>query len=125
MKCADCELLLAQREYNAAVEGHLHECRECRILEQYLGQNGLALNALRNEELPRMVVRIPRPRRYVWLAAAAAAGFLVAMLIPVARPPTPEHTPPPAQANHPLRIKMLTSDPDVVIYWLVDSQEGE
>jgi hypothetical protein len=24
----------------------------------------------------------------------------------------------------PLKVKMLTSDPNVVIYWLVDSKEG-
>jgi hypothetical protein len=29
-----------------------------------------------------------------------------------------------AKRPQPLKIKMLTDDPDVVIYWLVDSKEG-
>jgi len=27
-------------------------------------------------------------------------------------------------APQPLRVKMFTSDPDVVIYWIVDKKEG-
>ena len=38
------------------------------------------------------------------------------------RPAPPQPLPEPAQ---PLLVKMLTPDPDVVIYWLIDPVEGE
>jgi hypothetical protein len=30
----------------------------------------------------------------------------------------------PAKESTPLVVKMLTPDPDVVIYWLIDAKEG-
>ena len=125
MRCSECELLLAQGDHSAAVEGHLADCENCRTLQGHVARNGLVLESLRSEELPRITVRVPRPRRYVWLAVAAAAGFLVAMLVPGARQPAHEPAPQQTQVKQPLRIKMLTSDPSVVIYWLVDNPEGE
>jgi len=145
MTCRDCELLLAQGERNEAVEEHLLECAECRALDRDVAANGLVLEALRNEELPRIEVKIPRPRRYAWLAVAAAAGFLIALLVPAHKRPVASPEPsaapfveaePQEQAPQPpvreavarrpeklepLKIKMLTPDPDVVIYWLIDN----
>jgi hypothetical protein len=48
--------------------------------------------------------------------------------IPVMRPAAPVHraaVPKPAPATQPLMVKMLTDDPNVVIYWQIDAdQEG-
>jgi hypothetical protein len=125
MTCQDCELLLLQSELSGAVEEHLRVCTECRALRQDLRANALALELLRSEELPRLAVKIPRRRRmYPWVAvAAAAAVFVLAFFAP--------RTPPPVRpavsrvvnepAPPPLKIKMLTPDPDVVIYWLIEN----
>lgn len=148
MKCEDCELLLAEGEWDGArdggVEEHLRECPQCRGLAQELAGNAVALDALRSEEILRIVVKIPgRQWTYAWLAAAAAAAFIAALVLPRTTPvrqpqsPRPPHTivsqirpePPPVretvtvrpQKFEPLKIKMLTSDPDVVIYWLIDN----
>jgi len=39
--------------------------------------------------------------------------------------PRPAVAPPVEEPTQPLMVKMLTSDPDVVIYWLIDPVEGE
>ena|ERR1700685_920417 len=48
--------------------------------------------------------------------------------IPAMRPPAPLHraaAPKPVRATQPLMVKMLTDDPNVVIYWQIDAdQEG-
>ena len=63
-------------------------------------------------------------------AAAVAALFLIALLIPRTPPVKPVAVeaidePPPEQTQtqkfEPLKIKMLTPDPTVVIYWLIDN----
>jgi len=68
MTCQDCEIyLLAQGEISREVEEHLHHCAECPALSQDLRANALALESLRNEELPRLAVKIPRRRHvYPW-----------------------------------------------------------
>lgn len=86
----------------------------------------------------------------LWIAAATAAAGVASMLflrttppatppvaaaIPVAASPAPAPVPPlpivrvrhrrhpkPALPGEPLQIKMLTDDPDVVIYWIVDKK---
>jgi hypothetical protein len=92
-----------------------------------------------------------RPAWGWWTAAAAAATAAVLMLIPPPAPPVlkpgprmvaiadpavkapipkPRQRPRPvrrrattaAQHTEPLLIKMLTDDPDVVIYWVVDTK---
>ncbi len=64
MKCPVCEALL--------VNG---ECAECQALSEALG-------ALREEQLPSLMVKIPRRGRvvYPWVAAAAAAAILMLAL---------------------------------------------
>jgi hypothetical protein len=122
MKCPVCEAMLTGDTV----------CLECRALDE-------ALSALREEPLPPLVVRIPRRGRavYPWVAAAAAAAVLMLAApylrrgetTPVVRSPaaaTVAETPQarPAKAE-PLKIKILTPDPEVVIYWLVTPKEGE
>lgn len=132
MNCQDCELLLAEGESTAQLQEHLRECRDCRTLAEDLSANALALESLRNEDLPRMAIRTPRRRlNYVWIAAAAAAVLLLALPAPETRPPVRPVAPEPPReqvAQEPLpqgagqmTIKMLTPDPSVVIYWLVDN----
>ena len=125
MKCPVCEAMLSDGE-----------CLECRALSE-------ALSALREEPLPPLVVRIPRRGRVVYpsivtAGVAAAAAVVVLMLalpylrraetVPAVRGPAlatvvqPEVRPAKAE---PLKIKILTPDPNVVIYWLVTPKEGE
>jgi hypothetical protein len=116
MKCPVCEALL--------VNG---ECAECQALSEALG-------ALRDEQLPSLMVKIPRRGRvvYPWVAAAAAAAILMLALphlrradqIPAIRqlPSLPAQMPAKAE---PLKIKILTPDPNIVIYWLVTPKEGQ
>jgi hypothetical protein len=95
------------------------ECAECRAFAEELSANADALSELRGEALPALMVKAPkRATSYAWIAVAAA--LLLAVL-------TGENPPPAAPVRHsePLKIKMLTPDPDVVIYWLVDSEKGE
>jgi hypothetical protein len=97
-----------------------------------------ALSALREEQLPALVVRIPRRGRvvYPWVAAAAAVVLMLALpylrhgeVVPAVRnaePAAAQGAPEvrPAKAE-PLKIKIMTPDPNVVIYWLVQPKEGE
>ncbi len=131
MNCADCELLLVQGETNASVEVHLRECAPCGMLAADLAANTAVFAGLRSEELPRLAVKIPR-RRWVYgsVAAAAAAVFALALLLPRTQrvPAQPavakDQLQPPAATQTPnqTKIKMLTADPHVVIYWLIDDQ---
>jgi len=125
MTCPDCEILLAQNDESSLVREHLSQCAECRELREDLRANALALESLRSEELPRVAIWALRRRRvYPWVAAAAAAAmFVFAFFTPrnvsPVRPAASQvvHEPAPA----PLKIKMLTSDPNVVIYWLIEN----
>jgi hypothetical protein len=131
MTCQECEIKLGMGEEAAE---HLSTCAECRALAEELRLNAVALREMR-----------ARPRtHWEWALAAAAAIVLTIALWP-GKPPRkpperaaaakiagPARTPvapvkrvrkkrPPAE---PLRVKMFTSDPDVVIYWIVDKKEG-
>jgi hypothetical protein len=137
---------------NHLMEEHLKVCAACRAMQADMRENALALAAFRDEALPARPQPGPRSKRsFPWISAAAAAAVLVAMgiqawqwktvpdrplLLKADRPqemtvevkPSP---PPPVarvrrpKAAEPLKIKMLTDDPDVVIYWLIDSERGE
>ena len=162
MTCRECELLLGDTPYGAAVEQHLDTCPDCRALARDLRENAVALSAMGAEEyvLEHAPVRPPRPG--VWIGAAAAAVVLLLALpslwprksAPVAAPPPPlpqvaaslaqvpvltaaapvlalarprktrprkpEPVPEPEET---MLVKMLTPDPDVVIYWIVEPKE--
>lgn len=139
MTCREYESLLADGAPDARIEGHLNECAPCRALREELRENALALSAMREEALPCAAAAAALPRRRFrigrWMPAAAAAVVLLVAAQQIWRrdpaPPPPvqtevqAHPAAPVTVTEPLKIKMLTSDPDVVIYWLVDSQEGE
>jgi hypothetical protein len=149
MKCQECELLLADGQADASTEDHLRGCATCRALLEELRANALALSSLRDDELPKVKVMKRRPA-LPWIAAAAAAVLLAliahqasqrrpivetptqprqatapvtgpirvtAKLAPEPAPKLLVRHPPPQQ---PLLVKMLTPDPDVVVYWIVD-----
>lgn len=112
-----------------AIEGQ-GDCADCRALAGEMRANAEALSALRHEELPPNVISVSRRApAYSWVAAVAAA-VLLAIALPYLRHSAgtpPQTTAPPAGhgKGQPIKIKMLTPDPDVVIYWLIDSREGE
>lgn len=133
MSCTECEKLLALGEIGLAVEDHLRACPRCREFGQQLKANEMALRELRDEVLPAVrPAEIPR-RRWGWIPAMAAALVIGLVLPQMGRfKPLPEPTPalvtmltapPSPQPQEPLKIKMLTPDPDVVIYWLIEPKE--
>jgi hypothetical protein len=135
MTCQECELKLGMGE---DADEHLASCNECRLLARELRLNSYAMRELR-----------VRPRMY-WALATAAAAIVVAIGVwrtTVVKPPEraaatkigrPTKQEQPVVASVPvvkrkqrkrvpaetLRVKMFTSDPDVVIYWIVDKKEG-
>jgi len=132
MTCQECEFILGMGEDAAE---HLASCEECRSLAKELRLNEIALRGMWG---PR-----PTPSSAFWimatLAAAAIAFFWVIPREQKFQPPvrvtvSPPHIRlPPVSAKRafrkplpaePLRVKMFTSDPDVVIYWIVDKKEG-
>jgi hypothetical protein len=118
---------------------HLASCAECRWLAKELRLNSIALRELHI-----------RPRLHWALAAVAAAVVMAVVAWKINRvekltlPPVRVAVAPKAAqsmyvpvshkkvkkkaahgaAPQPLRVKMFTSDPDVVIYWIVDKKEG-
>jgi hypothetical protein len=97
------------------------QCSECSALAREMRANAEAIKELRYDELPLIVIRIPRRKpAYPWLAAAAGIVAL-GVLLPRSwqRPPVEE----PRVSKEALTIKMLTPDPTVVIYWLADAKE--
>jgi hypothetical protein len=150
MTCQECELLLADGQADAFVADHLRGCAPCRALQEDLRANALALSSLRDDELPRVTMpRRRRVLPWIAAAAAAAvlvliarqglqrqsphpqpvaAPVIVTAKLPAASEPAPKlavrHKPKPAPRSapvtEPLLVKMLTPDPDVVVYWIVD-----
>jgi hypothetical protein len=132
MTCQECERKLGMSEDAGE---HLASCAECRWLARELRLNSHALREMR-----------VRPTMHWVLATAAAIVIAVsawkmtrveklampAMQMAVAKPQPARLEPAPSKkaerhlrpAPEPLRVKMFTSDPDVVIYWIVDKKEG-
>ena len=94
------------------------DCPDCRALADDLRANAEVLAALRDEPLPALALR-RKPTRW---RVAAAAVFLLAISLSFLQRNSPPPVPRPAA--EPLKVKMLTPDPDVVIYWLIDSKEN-
>jgi hypothetical protein len=151
MTCQECELLLAA---GGGAPDHLAACAACRALREDLRANAEALVAMRDEALVTPQVRHARAGWAWAAAAAAAIVLALALSrteyrppVPVEpvmrRAPSPAPGPParperdplrgPASPPHrtalkeesaPLLVKILTDDPDVVVYWLIDAKEG-
>ena len=145
MTCAESELLMAGGETSAGLEDHLAGCAACQGLWSELAANRDALRAMGSEALPAVPISIrPAYPWWKWSSAAAAVLIMLGATWWATRPPkAPQITSvnvtvtgivqPPAPAvakapvpmvpvanREPLKIKMLTADPDVVIYWLID-----
>jgi hypothetical protein len=132
MTCQECETKLGMGEEAGE---HLASCAECRELAEELRLNSYAMRDM----------KVRTRTRWEWVLATAAA---VVMVVAVWRGPVKEPPRNAAAANigrptradqavvvpvkhvrkrvvtEPLRVKMFTSDPDVVIYWIVDRKVG-
>jgi hypothetical protein len=150
MTCQECELWLAGGEMDISVEDHLRGCAGCRALQGELRANALVLRSFRDDELQVVRTLERRPAVPWMSAVAAAALLVLiahqvsqwrpivetlprprvatdittvtaeppaAPKLPVLRKPEPARSSP---VEEPLLVKMLTPDPDVVVYWLVD-----
>ncbi len=141
MTCQECEIKLGMGE---DAGDHLASCAECRWLAEELRMNAVAMRKM----------RVRPAVRWEWALGAAAAivlGVFVWKPTPVERLSiTAAHGAAPQQQlfsrfpapvaqgrarrvkhiqkkqipTEQLRVKMFTSDPDVVIYWIVDRKEG-
>jgi hypothetical protein len=146
MTCQDCELALGDDQMTATIAAHLRTCLACRELSEDLRANAKAfqsMSAVGQPVLPAVWARVAA----LTLAAAAAAAILFVMPtheeklppvhyalapmkfeIPAMRLPAPPQravASKPAPATQPLMVKILTDDPNVVIYWQIDAdQEG-
>jgi len=133
MTCEECEIKLGMGEDAAE---HLAACAECRLLARELRLNSVALRGMRVRPVMQwamaaaaaIVMAIglwrvrPAEKRPPERAAAAKIGGPtrpVINVVPVTRRAVKKRKP-----AEPLRVKMFTSDPDVVIYWIVDKKEG-
>jgi len=146
MTCSECQVQIFEDELDRDAAVHLRSCDECRAVHQEARLNALALASMKDEVMP-----VRSRRRWPWLVATAAA-VLVAVGIayrpmsverpvqvavvpplpvaPVMPKPVPARPVPvrrirpakPAPPTEPMLVKFLTDDPDVVIYWLIDSQ---
>jgi hypothetical protein len=145
MNCVDWEERIALYSSGdlapVEVKGHLANCPGCRLFLEELEANGTALAMLREQPLIRWEKRAKIPR---WLPYAAAIALVFgadALWKPetVAPPPpvrtavdAPRFAPMPrpvirtvrrvkkSEKHESIVVKMLTSDPDVIIYWVTD-----
>lgn len=103
------------------------DCAACRALADDIRANAEVLAALRDEPLPPLALRASRRRKPIRWQIAAAAAFLIAVALPMVkhRVAAPVRTPVPQHSAEPLKVKLLTPDPDVVIYWLIDPKENQ
>jgi hypothetical protein len=149
MTCQECELLLAGDERTKIVEDHLAICAACREFALDLRANSEAMHALSTEGMPP--VARPKPVRWPHVAAAIAiAAVLILMLAIPKKPQAPlaqiaSISPPTVTVDAPriqpaahhatrravhteprvLQVKMLTEDPNVVIYWQIETKGTE
>ncbi len=123
MTCRDCELLLSQDEISADAQAHLDECAACRSLADEISANAAVLREFRDEVLPfRAPIVVPAPRTsWKWAALVPAFIVLIAMVLQWNTPNAVVIHP----KQKPLMVKMLTSDPTVVIYWQIDPNNQE
>lgn len=142
MNCQECEIRLGM---GLDAAEHLASCAECRGLARELRLNASALGEMR--------VRTEVRWQWALAAAAIVMAVGLWRTAPAKKPATvkiaetrrqenqaPRVSPVMRAKGHstmrataqvkkrkalePLRMKMFTSDPDVVIYWIVDRKEG-
>lgn len=140
MTCQECEIKLGMGE---DADEHVASCAECNWLADELRRNAVAMREM----------RVRPAMRWGWAVAAAAAIVMAIGLWRLGPHLAPQKEPPKmaaaarigrptrseqvvaAPVKHvrahrklppaePLKVKMYTSDPDVVIYWIVDRKEG-
>lgn len=148
MTCQDCELALAGEGHLDEIEGHLAECAKCREFAMVLRENSEVFAAFREEAMPSVARRHARRWPLAAAAAAIAAMFILMMVHPKSQAPPDETAAAivmnvvpqvsvvpgvkpvkrrapkqPAKKAQPqiLQVKMLTDDPDVVIYWQIEN----
>jgi hypothetical protein len=139
MTCQDCELALGDDQISPAITSHLRACPACRELSEDLRANAEAFESMSLEELPEVAqpVGVGQPvLPAVFALAAAAAVATIFLTLPSEQHLPPPHyalapmkfeipsiqpAPKPIRAAHPMTVKMLTDDPDVVIYWQIDT----
>jgi hypothetical protein len=103
------------------VQAHLYECAACRSLAEEISANGAVLREFRDEVLPLRAPAVAPATRPSWKWAALVPAFVV-LIAALLRWNTPD----PVVARprqKPLMVKMLTSDPNVVIYWQIDPEQ--
>jgi hypothetical protein len=149
MTCQECELALASEPEMDASE-HLAACSACREFAVELRANSEAMLALAAEPMPPARRVRPARWPWVTAAAIAAMIVLMLAIFnksaeraplrarltdapnPIASAPEIQMQVSPVRAHIPrrapkkhvqpqlLQVKMLTADPDVVIYWQVE-----
>jgi hypothetical protein len=145
MTCSECQLRIFERDLDSDATAHLADCEECRALDREVGLNAEALTSMRDDLVP-----VRPKRRWPWAVAGMAAAAMLAVTA-ISEPPPPApvtlEAPPPvelaatpqesAPVVRPVRraprkpadtaqlVQILTDDPDIVIYWLLDSDEGD
>lgn len=154
MTCQECELLLAGDQPSQACDGHVAGCASCREFALELSANSDALRLMAVESMPSVVVRRPQQWPRVAMATVAALAIAAMIVLMLARPkphtnpavnapepiarvesPIPENPAPvvhhkprraPKKNVQPeiLQVKMLTADPNVVIYWQIENKKG-
>jgi hypothetical protein len=143
MTCQECEIALGMDQN---VDEHLANCANCRAFAHEMRANAIAFEAFSDDPVPSVRyrvmsrIRVRRMIRWSWALAAAAAIAIAALNWNVREETMPPvqiaHVPPPAivqpvikqvrkKASPPLMVKMLTPDPDVVIYWQIESEDGD
>ena len=122
MMCRDCELLLSQDEIPVDARAHLNECAACRSLADEIAANAVVLREFRDEVLPFHAPAVAPAPRPSWKWAALIPAFLVLVAAVLLHRNASETLAVPSHVNapKPLMVKMLTSDPNVVIYWQID-----
>ncbi len=149
MTCQECELLLAGDERDATIDEHLATCSACRGFELDLRGNTEAFVAMSAE--PMASVERPRPARWPYVAAAVTIAAVLILMLAIPKKPATQPMQiaaviPPVvieqtrqelpvvrharkhkvQTGEPqiLQVKMLTADPNVVIYWQIENKRG-
>ena len=147
MTCHECEFLVADGELSATA-AHLASCPGCRAFADEIAANALALRAMRDDPV---VLRPRGVRRWWWAAAAVALGVGLSRLVPeqdtmptapllapisapaiaAELPPAPRAVPrrrmaapSPGPAGQ-LLVRLESRDPEVVLYWVLDSANAD